>query len=135
MKIKSLLISQIVMIAMLVSCHNGGVSIAVKDKDDSYRFKARFDEDLSPYVSEFLNEHISTVRIDPEKDSKIITVLPDQTRLTVESSPGELMVYLDKEENSRDSYHRVKNLCEGIKDVILKHDKKKNSRLENSRAN
>ncbi|MBO9614988.1 MAG: hypothetical protein J7619_19950 [Dyadobacter sp.] len=135
MKIKSLLISQIVMIAMLVSCHNGGVSIAVKDKDDSYRFKARFDEDLSPYVSEFLNEHISTMRIDPEKDSKIITVLPDQTRLTVESSPGELMVYLDKEENSRDSYHRIKNLCEGVKDVILKHDKKKNSRPENSRAN
>lgn len=123
-----------VMLAMFVSCNNGDVSIAVKDEDDYYRFKARFDDNLSPYVSEFLNDHLSTVRIDPEKDSKVITVLPDQTRLTVESSPGEVMIYLDKEENSRDSYHRIKNLCEGVKDVILKHSKG-NSRLENARSN
>ncbi|MGG7663889.1 hypothetical protein [Dyadobacter sp. BHUBP1] len=134
MKMKSLLISPMIMLVMLVSCNNGDVSIAVKDEDDYYRFKAQFDDNLSPDVSEFLNEHLSTVRIDPEKDSKVVTVLPDQTRLTIESSPGELMVYLDKEENSRDSYHRVKNLCEGVKDVILKHNHK-NSRLENSRSN
>lgn len=111
------------LVAFLVSCNNGDVNIAVKDEDDSFRFKAHFDDDLSPYVSEFLNDHISPVRIDPEKDSKVVTVLPDQTRLTVESAPGELMIYLDKDENSRDSYHRVKNLCEGVKDVILKHSK------------
>lgn len=108
------------MLAILVSCNNGDVNIAVKDDDDYYRFKAHFDENLSPQVSEFLNDHISPIRIDPERDSKIITVLPDQTRLTVESSPGELMIYLDKEENSRDSYHRIKNLCDGVKEVILR---------------
>ncbi|PSL30421.1 hypothetical protein CLV60_104363 [Dyadobacter jiangsuensis] len=123
-----------VMLAMFVSCNNGDVSIAVKDEDDYYRFKARFDDNLSTEVTGFLNDHLSTVRIDPEKDSKVITVLPDQTRLTVESSPGEVMIYLDKEENSRDSYHRIKNLCEGVKDVILKHSKG-NSRLENARSN
>lgn len=134
MKMKTLLISQIAMLAMLFSCNNGDVSIAVKDEDDYYRFKAQFDENLSSDVTEFLNDRLSTVRIDPERDSKIITVLPDQTRLTLESSPGELMVYLDKDENSRDSYHRIKNLCEGVKDVILKHNKE-SSRLENSRSN
>ena len=131
---KSLLISPMVMLAMLVSCNNGDVSIAVKDEDDYYRFKAHFDDNLSPDVTAFLNDHISTVRIDPEKDSKVITVLPDQTRITVESSPGEVMIYLDKDENSRDSYHRIKNLCEGVKDVILKHNRN-NTRLENSRSN
>ncbi|WP_106595295.1 hypothetical protein [Dyadobacter jiangsuensis] len=134
MKIKSLMLSLMVMLAMFVSCNNGDVSIAVKDEDDYYRFKARFDDNLSTEVTGFLNDHLSTVRIDPEKDSKVITVLPDQTRLTVESSPGEVMIYLDKEENSRDSYHRIKNLCEGVKDVILKHSKG-NSRLENARSN
>jgi hypothetical protein len=134
MKLKSLLISQIVTLALLVACNNGDVSIAVKDEDDYYRFRAHFDENLSPEVSDFLNDHIQPIRIDPERDSKVITVLEDQTRLTVESSPGEVMIYLDKEENSRDSYHRIKNLCEGVKDVILKHNKK-NSRLENSRSN
>ena len=131
---KSLLISPMVMLAMLVSCNNGDVSIAVKDEDDYYRFKAHFDDNLSPDVTAFLNDHISTVRIDPEKDSKVITVLPDQTRINVESSPGEVMIYLDKDENSRDSYHRIKNLCEGVKDVILKHNRN-NTRLENSRSN
>lgn len=134
MKMKTLLISQIAMLAMLISCNNGDVSIAVKDEDDYYRFKAQFDDNLSPEVSRFLNDQLSTVRIDPEKDSKIITVLPDQTRITLETSPGELMVYLDKDENSSDSYHRVKNLCEGVKDVILKHNRN-NTRLENSRSN
>jgi|GEM_PF-3522784 len=131
---KTLLISQIAMLAMLISCNNGDVSIAVKDEDDYYRFKAQFDDNLSPDVSRFLNDQLSTVRIDPEKDSKIVTVLPDQTRITVESSPGEVMIYLDKDENSRDSYHRIKNLCEGVKDVILKHNRN-NTRLENSRSN
>lgn len=134
MKIKSLLFSQIAMLALLISCNNGDVRIAVKDEDDYYRFKARFDDNLSRDVSEFLNDHISPVRIDPERDSKIVTVLPDQTRVTLESSPGEVMIYLDKDENSRDSYHRIKNLCEGVKDVILKHNKN-NSRLESSRTN
>ncbi|SEJ22189.1 hypothetical protein SAMN05216327_107175 [Dyadobacter sp. SG02] len=106
---------------MLTSCNNGDVSIAVKDEDDYYRFKAHFDDNLSPEVSEFLNDHIQSIRIDPERDSKIVTILEDKTKLTVESSPGEVMIYLDKEENSRDSYHRIKNLCEGVKDVILRH--------------
>lgn len=123
MKIKSLLIAQIATFALLISCNNGDVNIAVKDDDGYYRFKAHFDDNLSPRVSEFLNDHISPIRIDPEQESKVITVLADQTKLTVESSPGELMIYLDKEENSRASYHRVKNLCEGVKDVILKHNK------------
>lgn len=123
MKIKLLLICQIALFGMLAACNNGDVNIAVKDEDDSFRFRADYDENLSPRVSEFLNDHISPIRIDPERDSKIVTVLPDQTKLTVESSPGELMIYLDKEENSRASYHRVKNLCEGVKDVILKHNK------------
>lgn len=131
---KSLLISPMIMVAMLVSCNNGDVSIAVKDEDDYYRFRAQFGDNLSPDVSRFLNDQLSTVRIDPEKDSKIITVLPDQTRITIESSPGEVMIYLDKDENSRDSYYRVKNLCEGVKDVILRH-KGNNTRLENSRSN
>lgn len=121
-------------LAMLISCNKGDVNIAVKDDDDYFRFRAHFDENLSPQVSAFLNDHISPIRIDPERDSKIITVLPDQTRVTVESSPGELMIYLDKDENSRDSYHRIKNLCEGVKDVILKHNRG-NSRLENARSN
>lgn len=123
MKIRSLLISQIATLAILVSCNNGDVNIAVKDDDDYYRFKAHFNENLSPQVSEFLNDHISPIRIDPEQDSKVVTELPDHTKLTVESSPGELMIYFDKEDNSRASYHRVKNLCEGVKGVILKHNK------------
>lgn len=120
MKLKSLLITQVATLVMLISCNNGDVNIAVKDDDDYYRFKAHFDENLSPEVSEFLNDHIEPIRIDPERESKVVTVLKDQTKLTVESSPGELMIYLDKEENSRASYHRIKNLCEGVKDVILK---------------
>jgi hypothetical protein len=123
MKIKSLLISQIATLVLLISCNNGDVNIAVKEDDGYYRFKAHFDENISPEISEFLNDHISPIRIDPERETKIITVLEDQTKLTVESSPGELMIYLDKEENSRASYHRIKNLCEGVKGVILKHNK------------
>lgn len=111
------------MLALLVSCNQGDVNIAVKDDDDYYRFRAHYNDNLSPEVAEFLNDRISPIRIDPERDSKIITVLEDHTKLTVESSPGELMVYLDKDENSRDSYRRVKNLCDGVKDVILKHSK------------
>ena len=116
---KSLLLSQMAVAAMFVSCNNGDLSVKVKDADDYYRFTATFDEDKSPQVSEFLNGEIAPTRIVSDTDFKVTTVLNDQTKFTLESSPGEIMIYLDKEENSRASYHRVKNLCEGIKDIIM----------------
>ncbi|ACT91652.1 hypothetical protein [Dyadobacter fermentans] len=112
---------QFALVAMMVACNSGDTSIKVKDDDDYYRFTAQFDEDKSPAISRFISEHISPVRVDPERDSKIVTVLDDQTKLTVESAPGEIMIYLDKDENSRASYHRVKNLCEGVKEIIMGH--------------
>ena len=100
MKIKFLFVFCLAMSAFLSSCNNGDLNVSVKDDDDYYRFTAVFDDNLSPRVSRFLNRQIAPARIDPRKDSKIVTVLPDQTRITLESSPGELMIYLDKDENS-----------------------------------
>lgn len=108
----------IVLVALLASCHSGETSVKVKDHDDYYRFTAKFNPDLSPRISRFISKEIPTVRINPESDSKIVTALSDNTKLSIESSPGEVMVYLDKEENGPASYHRVKNMCEGIKNII-----------------
>lgn len=118
MNLKKLLAIQIALVALLVSCNSGEVYVKVKDHDDYYRFTAKFNPDLSPRISRFISNEITTVRINPESDSKIVTVLNDNTKLSIESSPGEVMVYLDKEENGPASYHRVKNMCEGIKNII-----------------
>ncbi|GGM88684.1 hypothetical protein GCM10010967_21720 [Dyadobacter beijingensis] len=118
MKMKYLL-SALAIAALLTSCrHSGETYIKVKDTDDYYRFSAAFNEDLSPRIGKFISEEVSPIHINPEIDSKVITVLSDQTKLTVETSPGEVMVFLKKDENGPASYHRVKNMCEGIKEII-----------------
>ncbi|MCF0069176.1 hypothetical protein LZD49_01750 [Dyadobacter sp. CY261] len=119
MKMKYL-ITVLAIAALFSSCHRSGeTNVKVKDTDDYYRFSAVFDESLSSRISKFIGEEVSPVHINPDIDSKVITVLSDNTKLTVETSPGEVMVYLDKDENGPASYHRVKNMCEGIKDIIV----------------
>lgn len=123
MKIKTFFTVTLLTSVMAFSCNNSeNVSVKVKDADDYYRFTATFNKKKSARVNRFINSQIAPTRIESDEDIDITTKLDDQTTFRWESSPGELMIYLDKDENSEASYHRIKGMCENIKDIIT--DKK-----------
>ena len=51
-------------------------------------------------------------------DAKL--TLEDQTTIYMKKSPGLLKIELNKEENSDESFEKVKAMCEGLKGVLAK---------------
>lgn len=118
MKIKLIFFTLCVAVALAWSCNNGDLHIRVKDADDYYRFSAKFDKSKSPRIHRFINSQIAPTRVESDRDIDITTTLDDQTKFKWEASPGKIMIYLDREENNKASYVRIKQMCEKIKDII-----------------
>ena len=49
-------------------------------------------------------------------DGKI--TLDDHTTFYIKKYPGYLQLKLDKEENTVESYQRIRSMCEGIKKIV-----------------
>ena len=108
----------IIISALSCSSHND-LKVAVKDSDDQFRFTAQYNPSKTERVQELINEEISPTRFEENKDWNLSTVLDDQTKFKITSTPGDLEIRLDKDENSRSSYRRVQRMCEEIKKVIV----------------
>lgn len=44
--------------------------------------------------------------------------LDDKTTFYMKSNPGELKIKLNKQDNSYESYTEIKDLCEGLKEIM-----------------
>jgi hypothetical protein len=82
--------------------------------------EANFDQERMRDVEHYLDRrigrrnHMSFVNL--RHDGKLS--LDDNTNYYLEKSNGHIEINLDKEENSNESYHRIKDMCEGIKAVL-----------------
>jgi hypothetical protein len=119
MNIKTILTTSFATVALLSSCNSGDLNIKVKDADEFYRFTAIYDEQKTPRVNAFINRSIAPTSIVSDEDIDVTTVLDDKTKFKWESSPGKMMIYLDKDENSRASYQRIKSMCQGAKEIMM----------------
>ena len=109
---------------LTVSCfhydddHN--INIHVSEDESIYKMSAHFARSKTRAVHEFMDEklgHPNNVSfVNSEIDATL--TLQDQTVFYVKSYPGELEIKLDKKKNSHVAYSRVKEMCEGIKDVV-----------------
>ena len=110
-----------------LAADSDNTSIAISENDDSYQFKASYRSNDSRRVLEYINKSmeasdqrtpvdnyfdLNTSRID------ISTTLADKTEFYIKESQGRLKIVLDKHKNSYSSYVRIKNMCEGIKNVL-----------------
>lgn len=112
-------LAAMILLSICVSCSNSkDVKISVTDSDDTYEFFAKFDRKKSRPIQDYINAKIAPSSIYTDDDVEITTTLDDKTQFELEESPGKVRIKLDKEDNSVASYHRVKNMCEGIKKII-----------------
>ncbi len=84
--------------------------------------KAHFSKIKTRDVEEYMNDRIGTrssmsflnTRIDGQ------LALDDHTTFYIKKYAGFLEIKLNKDENSDEAYQRIKSMCEGIKNIIVK---------------
>lgn len=96
------------------------IRITVQDNPDAYRFVARFNPNDAPGVQYFVEERLGQNGFvtGKEKDLDATLLLNDGTDMYVRSSPGLLKIRLNRHDNSEASYRAVKQLCEGVKNIL-----------------
>src|ERR1700704_5353193 len=113
-----------VMACMLViGCrHHGNTSISFTETKHFYSMEAWFNKSMTSDI-----EHYMDKRIGSESNMSFVNTridgrlsLEDQSTIYIKKYPGYLRIKLDKDENSGDSYERIRDMCEGIKRLLAK---------------
>jgi hypothetical protein len=100
--------------------HKGKTSIMISESANTYTFEAYFNVNKTGKVQEYLNKCLAPNNLFGSKNDyfNANTLLADNTELHIKKSPGKLEINLDKKRNSYSSYYRIKNMCEGVKDLL-----------------
>lgn len=119
------------LLSALSSCHwhrhYHDVSISINDDEDIYQLSARFDERKTVAIEKYLRQCSKSIdgsfMYNGNEHDYINAnlILDDDTRVFVKSHNGRLKIKFNKEENSAASYERVKDMCEGIKELLAKN--------------
>lgn len=111
-------ISGIFFISVLLACSDGdNLKISVTDSDDTYEFLAKFEDEKTKRIQDFINSQVAPSSFSGDHVD-ITTTLDDKTTFKLEERAGRVRIELDKEANSDASYQRIKKMCEGIKEVL-----------------
>lgn len=128
MKNKFFLIAGCVfLMSLLSSCfnhHGNDVAISIREDEDEYRLTARFDDGKTRTVQNYIKDYTASNNIfkhagHGEIDATV--TLDDNTRFYIKSQEGRLKIKLNKEENSEESCERIKEMCEGVKELLAEN--------------
>jgi hypothetical protein len=110
-----------IFLVVLSSCfHNHNISISISDDEDEYEMDASYRKNQTYKVRAYLNEHLlnkSSVSFKSKSMDEEIT-LDDNTTFYINSYPGELRIKIDKTENSDESFEKIRQVCEDLKDIL-----------------
>ena len=100
--------------------NNDNLSISVTDTDDTYALSAKFDQNYTERVQDYINHSIKPTDLFRSAHDyfNVITRLKDNTEFHIKESPGKLEVEFDKKKNSYASYQRIRKMCEGISNLL-----------------
>lgn len=112
----------LILLLLMSSCfhHHHRVSMSLSDREDAYEMHAVYRKNQAHMVQVYLDEHLlnnNFVSFKNEPVDEEIT-LDDQTTFYINAYPGELKIKIDKTENSEESYEKVKQICEDLRDRL-----------------
>jgi hypothetical protein len=110
----------LMVLVFLSSCfHNHDISISVSDDEDEYEMEASYQKNKTHAVQVYLDDHLLNNRASSKRRwrNEEIT-LDDNTKIYLRSYPGELSIKIDKTENSEESYDKVRQACEELKEIL-----------------
>lgn len=106
----------------IVSCmqNDHNISITYSEDDQYYSMNAHFPKSETRDVEEYMDDRIGKRSKMSFVNSRIddTITLDDLTKFYIKKSHGILEIKLRKDENSNDSYHQIKSMCQGIKKIL-----------------
>lgn len=110
----------LMLLVFLSSCfHDHDICISVSDDEDEYEMEASYKKNQTHAVQGYLDEHFFNSRSSSNSRwrNEEIT-LDDKTTFYINTRPGELRIKFDKTENSEESYEKVRQACEELKEIL-----------------
>ena len=104
--------------------HDNDVSISIQEGEEEYKLSAHFEDRKTRAVQNFIKEYTASGISFKRKNNNYIdatVTLDDNTRFYIKSKEGLLKIKFDKEQNSEESYEKVKAMCEGVKDLLAEN--------------
>ncbi len=107
----------------VISCtnqENSNLNISFKESGHYYSMNAHFTKSKTREVERYLHKKFrrgSNMSFANMQSDATFT-LDDKTKFYMRKAPGHIKIKLDKDENSYESYYRVKTVCEGIKKIL-----------------
>ncbi|MFN8244679.1 MAG: hypothetical protein U0X40_11550 [Ferruginibacter sp.] len=110
-----------VMLLMSSCFHVHRTSININDDAEEFRIRARYERSQAFRIKQYLHELLqedydACVNHNGRIDATV--TLEDNTRLYINARPGELLLDMDKEENSVASCERMREIGEDIKAIL-----------------
>ena len=114
----------VIVTVSLSACHSRhhDIDISFKDADHYFYMDAGFDHNKTRRVERYMNRELG----DQNKFSFVNTrtsatiTLDDNTKFFLRKEPGHIRIKLNKDENSPAAYSRIKSMCEGMKEVMIR---------------
>ena len=99
---------------------SGDTSLTLTESDHYYFMYAHFNKnktrDVEKYMDNLIGKQSNMSFVNTQIDGTV--ALDDHTIFYIKKFPGFIKLKLDKNENSYESYHQVKAMCEGIEKVL-----------------
>ena len=98
------------------------ISISVQEDEEEFRMNARYDEDKTMAVDNYIKSCMgSDCRYNGHGNFDATLILDDNSRVYSRSREGRLKIKFNKEENSEEAYEKIRDMCEGIKELLAEN--------------
>ena len=98
-----------------------GTTISISETKKTYKLSAHYHEKETGRVAQYIAACLkSAPAIDYANDLDTDIILQDSTRFYIKASRGNILIKIDKRENSPVAVERMKNVCGGIKNILIK---------------
>jgi len=109
---------------LLTACwhYDKNISIHYKDNHDSYTMDAWFGKSKTITAERYMNYmigHENNISFINTRTDAVLT-LHDGSKFYLKKSPGHILIKMNRDEISNQAYHTLKDMCRGMKDVVLK---------------
>ena len=104
--------------------NHDNVSVSVQEDDEEYRLNAKYDEDKTMAVDNYIKSCTGSdghYRYGGHGNFDATLTLDDNSRVYIKSREGRLKIKFNKEENSEEAYEKIKDMCEGIKEILAEN--------------
>ena len=113
----------ILIICVLMGCHHRGrhgLDVNVSESGSTYRLQAWYNRNKTGEVVRYINRQIQPSSLFSSADDyfDVHTQLSDRTRFYIKSSPGRIIISINKRENSPGSYEKIKRMCGGVVEIV-----------------